>query len=283
MTQQNAIAIIEASTATGNLDNLGLADLAGLIRDAENQHYHSRVGHALQQGRYLAKARELCEDPNCGIPGSNLNERFGAYIKDNFGGTDLGENIRTARNYRVLYETFGHLSVDVVGRIGLTNCYKLYSAPPALRAEIVAMAKRRRTKRVSAKEVEEILNPEPVQAPATEAETAALEQAAARAAEHRETNPDSYLPAEVEDAEIISETPPAPQEAAQEAEEAAEAPEDLRVYCSSLSEAQDAAAKAVLDEGMKASEAQDTFGITAPKLREALMFLSGYRMALRQN
>lgn len=111
----------------------------------ENSMLRSRVKHALDQGQLLVAARNYMTS----------DTEFGQWLKEE-GIVDYID-VRTTYNFRILWENFGHLSVEQVTRIGLTNCYNLASHPDEVKAEAIAATKKAGTK-LSGRDVSAIIS-----------------------------------------------------------------------------------------------------------------------------
>lgn len=110
-----------------DVGGLSLDQLADQYKQNEHAALSSKIEHYLRQGAILSEARRR-------FPSDN---DFGAWCRSvNF--TDRSQ--KTMFNQRTLFDVFGHLPVETIKRIGLSNCYKLASSDQAIRQRVSDMA-----------------------------------------------------------------------------------------------------------------------------------------------
>jgi hypothetical protein len=114
------------------------------------------IQYALYVGARLSDARQLCDLPNCPLPGDNPDVRFGAWVSASLADT-LPQ--RTAYNYRALFEDMGTLDIEVLLGIGLTNCYIAIAAGPQAIAAVALVASKQMGKKLSESDVRLLLKP----------------------------------------------------------------------------------------------------------------------------
>ncbi|MBD9527844.1 hypothetical protein [Paracoccus sp. PAR01] len=126
---------------TPQLSGMSLAELREVIRASISRRADEELIFTLEIGTALNAGRAHCENPDCGVPGSNPNQRFGKWVSETVSETPLADlNTRTASNYMAFAREFGHLPLSTAARIGRKHGYKLAHAAEDVKAAAVAQA-----------------------------------------------------------------------------------------------------------------------------------------------
>lgn len=123
-----------------------LKALGGDILRAERKHGRATVKHAMEQGKRVREARDLCP----------TDRAFGEWRSGII--PDLDQ--KTLFNYRNLFDWFGDKDIALVEAIGLTRCYKLKEV--SVREAVIDYAEKHPAQKITdadIKEIEERLNP----------------------------------------------------------------------------------------------------------------------------